>query len=161
MGKMNHATSRGEKMSSPPLTSRDESTAMAKIKIALSMLTILLVGCASAMQMVRMDRFERTSRSYVKAMRWSNFEAANSFVKVSQPGTDPPDLQKLKQVKVTSCEVKETVPLGDQTKVLQVLEIRYYTFDSVTIRTLRDRQVWEYDKEQKGWYLLSGLPDFR
>lgn len=153
--------SRGKKMPSHPFTSRYESTAMAKIKITLSMLTILLVGCASTMQMVRMERFERTSRNYVKAIRWSDFEVANSFVKVPQPGTGSPDLQKLKQVKVTSCEVKETVLLGDQTKVLRVLEIRYYKFDNITIRTLRDHQVWEYDKEKKGWYLLSGLPDFR
>jgi hypothetical protein len=44
--------------------------------------------------------------------------------------------------------------------VMQLVDFQYYRMRNVTVRTITDRQRWEYDHEQGRWYLISGLPDF-
>jgi hypothetical protein len=109
-----------------------------------------------------MEKFEWTSRDYRKAIRWSDFETANSFTKVEGSENKSPDFNKLKLIKVASYELKEMVILKkDKTQVRQIVEITYYKVDDNLLRTLRDVQLWEYDGERKSWYIQSGLPDFK
>jgi hypothetical protein len=45
--------------------------------------------------------------------------------------------------------------------VRQTVEIGYYRVDEVTLKTIRDQQVWVYNPIAKRWYLQSGLPLFK
>jgi hypothetical protein len=49
----------------------------------------------------------------------------------------------------------------DQTEVRQIVEIGYYRVDEVTLKTMREQQVWAYNPLVKRWYLQSGLPPFK
>ncbi len=134
---------------------------MHKLKPAIAILAMLIAGCGSLFGMVQMEKFERAARVYRKAIRWSDFEAACSFLKVEWSENKSPDFNKLKQVKVASYEVKEIVPLKDKRQVRQIVEITYYKINDNVLKTLREDQLWEYDQEEKSWYIQSGLPDFK
>ena len=125
------------------------------------MLAILAAGCGGLFGMVQMEKFEWTSRAYRKAIRWSDFEAASAFIKVEGSENKSPDFNKLKRVKVASYEVKEIVPLKDKRQVHQIVEITYYKTNDNVLRTIREDQLWEYDQEEKSWFIQSGLPDFK
>ena len=73
---------------------------------------------------------------------------------------NPPDLKKLKHIKVVEYVVKRTTLVKDKSQVFQIAEIQYYRDDSNVVKTFTDNQFWEYDANLKNWYLLSGLPDF-
>jgi hypothetical protein len=131
------------------------------LRPAIFLLAALIAGCANAPGLVRQTKFERTARAYEKAIRWSEFGTARLFLKESAGGKNPPDLDKLKMIKVIEYEVKETSLAPDQSRVLQVAEIQYYRDDAIVVKTVTDRQVWEYDPAFNNWYLVSGLPDFK
>jgi molybdenum cofactor biosynthesis enzyme len=62
---------------------------------------------------------------------------------------------------VTSYSVKKVSVSEDQSEVRQTVEIGYYRVDEVTLKTIRDQQVWVYNPIAKRWYLKSGLPLFK
>ena len=39
-------------------------------------------------------------------------------------------------------------------------DFQYYRMRNVTVKTITDRQKWEYDEEQGRWFLQSDLPAF-
>jgi hypothetical protein len=135
--------------------------AMNHLRVAISLLALLIAGCASGPGLVRQTKFGRTARAYEKAIRWSDFETAKMFLKHTDKEKKPPDKNKLKLIKVIEYEVKETALLKGQSRVLQVAEIQYYRDDSIVVKAVTDHQLWEYDATLKNWYLLSGLPDFK
>ena len=49
-------------------------------------------------------------------------------------------------------------PVGDF-EVRQTVEIGLVNVNSQQARSIIDRQVWKYDKENKVWLLTTGLPD--
>ncbi len=130
-------------------------------RLTIPILALLVAGCAIVPDLVRQTKFERTSRAYEKVIRWSDFEEAVHFLKDTAKKKNPPDLNKLKLIKVIEYEVKKTSLIKDQSRFLQVAEIQYYRADSIVVKTVTDHQLWEYDTTLKNWYLLSGLPDFK
>ncbi|MGB5620397.1 MAG: hypothetical protein WBM78_26390, partial [Desulfobacterales bacterium] len=62
---------------------------------------------------------------------------------------------------VTSYSVKKVSVSEDQAEVRQIVEIGYYRVDEVTLKTMREQQVWAYNPVVKRWYLQSGLPPFK
>jgi hypothetical protein len=61
---------------------------------------------------------------------------------------------------VTNYKVKQTIISEDQAKIIQIVDFQYYRLTDVTVKTLIDRQKWEYDEEQGRWFLQSDLPAF-
>jgi len=130
------------------------------LRHAIPLLAVLIVGCSNV-ELVKQTKFERTSRAYEKAIRWSDFETASHFIKDTTAEKKSPDIKKLKHFKVINYEIKETSLLKQQSRVLQIAEISYYRDDSPVVKTMTNHQLWEYDATLKNWYLLSGLPDFK
>ena len=109
---------------------------------------------------MQQKRFEITSRAYEKAIRWSDFEGAVLYLNDTAKKKNPPDLKKLKHIKVIEYEVKKTPHTKDQLQIIQIVEIQYYRDDSNVVKTVTDNQFWEYDATLNKWYLLSGIPYF-
>jgi hypothetical protein len=134
---------------------------MGKRIFALLLITPLIIACATFARIKQTEMFERTSEAYAKAIRWSDFEAANRYRKAILTQKKPPDLDALTQIKVTSYEVKEVGISKEVTQVRQIVEIGYYKIDGIIEKSLRDQQIWVYDPVDKRWYLNSNLPDFQ
>jgi hypothetical protein len=111
--------------------------------------------------MKQMNMFDEVAWSFKDSMRWSDFEAANQLRKDALTESNPPDFKKLKNVRVTSYEVKQIIPMDNKLKVHQVVEINYYKTDNMIEKTLTYDQLWEYDAENESWSLKSRLPDFK
>ena len=134
---------------------------MIKLMVKWVVLILLMIGCAGfADEKENWMKFDETSRSYLLALRWGEFEAAYGFKRLLGINDEVPDFQDLSDVKVTSYRVKQTIISEDEMIVMQIVEFQYYRMRNVTVRTTTDSQKWEYDKEKKRWYLLSDLPHF-
>ena len=121
---------------------------------------MLVLGCASMQAGEKMSQFDETSRAYLRAIRWGEYEAAFSFKKLTARNEELPDFENYRTVKVTDYKVKQTIISEDQSKIIQIVDFQYYRTKDVTVKNLIDRQKWEYDKEQEKWFLQSDLPAF-
>ena len=143
------------------VTQLKKETEMVKFMVKWAALILLLMGCAGLTgEKENWMKFDETSRSYLLALRWGEFEAAYGFKKLSSENEEVPDFQDLADVRVTSYRVKQTIISEDEMIVIQIVEFQYYRMRNVTVRNTTDNQKWEYDKEKERWYLLSNLPDF-
>ena len=124
-------------------------------------LTLLLMGCAGLdMGKENWKKFDETSRAYIMALRWGEYETAYGFKRPPKIDDEVPDSQDLSDVRVTSHRIKQTILSEDKMIVMQIVDFQYYRMRNVTVKTVTDRQKWEYDEEKKRWYLISGLPNF-
>ena len=134
---------------------------MNKIKLTIFLLIMLVAGCPNLSNVKQMNMFDWITASFKDSVRWSDFEAANQLRKDAQTESNPPDFKKLKNVRVTSYEVKQIVPMDNKLKIRQIVEINYYKTDNMVEKTLIHDQLWEYDAADESWSLKSRLPDFK
>jgi hypothetical protein len=123
--------------------------------------SLLAVSCATVTEMKTMDKFEQSADSYELAIRWSDFDMASSFLKDQQDPEIASQVEHLKQFKVTAYTVKRFLPSADKSQVLIFADVQYFKKNSLVIKNITHRQLWEYDKEKESWFLTSGLPDFK
>ena len=134
---------------------------MVKFMVKWVVLILLMMGCAGlAEEKENWMKFDDTSRAYLLALRWGEYEAAYGFKRLPGITDEVPDFQDLSDVRVTSYRVKQTIIAENEMMVMQVVDFQYYRMRNVTVRTITDRQKWEYDKDKEKWYLLSDLPNF-
>jgi len=129
----------------------------------LTMMTFLVlsVGYMVAANVEAGRNYERRLEEYGAAIRWSDFDAANAFVK--RNGKDnawAKAADQYRDIRIADYVVKDSTHQKDSKTVLQTVEILYYRVNNPTIRNLIDRQRWEYDAGEKEWYLMTGLPVF-
>jgi hypothetical protein len=134
---------------------------MNKLMRTIFLLILLVAGCSHFSNVKQMNMFDDITASFKDSIRWSDFEAANHFRKDALTESNPPDFKKLNNVKVTSYEVKQIIPMDNKLKVRQIVEINYYKSDNMIEKTLTHDQLWEYDTADKNWYLQSRFPDFK
>lgn len=120
----------------------------------------LVVGCASVTDRMRMDKFTDTSKSYGEALLWGHFEAASLYRRPELAKKEKPDFEKLKNIKVAQYDIKDMNISDDGSRIDQEAEIAYFHRDKMILKTLRDRQVWEFDSKDRHWYLITGMPEF-
>lgn len=123
-------------------------------------LALLLVTACNSMGAQRNPR-DQVLFTYVSAVRWSDFEAARSFldpeVLRSRPVTDF-QMERYKQFQVAGYEVKSASE-PEPGRYEQVVELRVVNRNTQVERIITDRQQWRFDPEAKRWWLVSGLPD--
>jgi len=134
---------------------------MNKLMLKIFLLIMLVAGCANLSNVKQMNMFDQVAWSFKDSMRWSDFEAANQLRKDALTESNPPDFNKLKNVRVTSYAVKQIIPMDNKLKVRQIVEISYYKTDNMIEKTLIHDQLWEYDTANESWSLKSRLPDFK
>ena len=124
---------------------------------------LILVGCTKIEDMKKMDRFEVTTRAYTHSIRWSEFEDAALFLKAEEEEeeSNSPDPEFMKLIRVTDYTIKKTAVSEDQTKVFQIVDISYYRNDRMVVKTIREKELWEWSEEKSEWELSSGLPKFK
>lgn len=133
-----------------------------KIETVLGILFVfLLFGCSTAEKLYQDYEFGEVGQAYEHAIRWSDFRIANAYRRDAGTEDNPPDFEKLSQFRVTSYRVKERAELMDKYQVRQSVEIKYFKANSFVEKKILDHQIWEYNAEQRKWYLLTGLPEFK
>ena len=131
---------------------------MGKKSAAVLMVCLLLSGCASTFDFQRQDSFEDRVRQYGNLMRWSEFEGAKYYLAFETSGARP---KTPTDVQITDYQVKLKIVSDDALKAGQVVDITYFRSSSPRVKTLEDKQLWEFDPTRNDWFLKSGFPDFK
>jgi hypothetical protein len=121
---------------------------------------LLLSGCAAVGDSKRSITFDRAARYYENAIRWGDYEAADSIRRQAGPpvAVNPVVLER---IKVTGYEVKSNIPSPDHNRINSEVVIHYYSLEHMTEKAVTDHQIWEYDPELQTWFITSPLPAFR
>ena len=134
---------------------------MLKFMAKYVVLALLLMGCAGLdMGKENLEKFEDTSEAYLMALRWGEYETAYGFKRRPNSYDEIPDFHDLRDFRVTSHRIKQTIISEDKMTVQQIVDFQYYRMRNVTVKTMTDRQKWEYDEEKERWYLITDLPKF-
>ena len=120
---------------------------------------LIVSACASVDNSKRTITMDSATRQYERAIRWGEYEAANSFRRQST-GT-PVDAAHLKSIRVTSYETIRKTESADRSEVQIDVELRYYNEYTMKEVTITDHQLWKYDPVGKSWYITSPMPAFK
>jgi len=127
--------------------------------LVLALCALMGGGCAVMSEKRTLALQAATSR-YDSAIRWGYFETAYAFVDPAlRKDKELPALYK--DLRPTGYEVVQQPLETDGGKATQIVTIDYVHEDRQSMMTLTDRQVWQYDKDLKNWWLVSGLPAFK
>ena len=92
-------------------------------------------------------------------MRWSEFEAAQRYVRLRE-GSEHVAPQGLDAVRVTHYRVEHTELNPDASEAAVTSAMRFIHRDSGREFSAVDRQLWWWNEEDGRWYLDGGVPDF-
>ena len=130
----------------------------------LCLLCIGIVGCSSFIDFRQGNDFGYRVRSFSQAIRWSEFEKAQGYVRKREGHVQNPDFDYLKNIKVTKYQSTNKRPAESfeelTSDIILVYEIDYFIKDTFKIKQLSYEQLWWYDTEAGNWFLDSGLPKF-
>jgi hypothetical protein len=129
----------------------------------LILVVALLGGCETMKNKNIAWELDESSKSYNKMLRWHELDSASLVL-------PPEELQKefaskvqaAKNVTVTDFRIKKMECLPEKGKATVILDIDYYREPSITMKTVEDRQEWNYVEQngKKRWRLMTLPPDF-
>jgi hypothetical protein len=119
----------------------------------------IMSACASVNDSKKAITLDSATRHYEQAIRWGEYQTADSFRR--QSTTTPADIARLKAIKVTSYETVRTRESADRTGVQIDVVIRYYNESTLKEVTITDYQSWQYDTVEKSWHITSPMPAFK
>ena len=122
---------------------------------------VAVTGCEAYKQQTKVKALELQSKNYVKAVRWSRFEAAAGYIRRREGGLPPPDVSVLKGVRVTNSEMTISSDRPDALEAQMIAVFDYYRDDSPSVRSVTQRATWWWDPLDQAWYLDAKMPDFR
>ncbi len=129
-------------------------------RVLAPVLALLLVAACGSTGGQRSPRDEALY-SYVSAVRWSDFDAALTFVDPETLRAKPMtsiESERYKQFQVSGYDVKSSREPAEGLYEQEV-ELRLVNRNTQVERTVTDRQRWRWDPEAKRWWLVSGLPN--
>jgi putative cell wall-binding protein len=104
---------------------------------------------------------EETQIKYDATMRWGSVEDALPYLDPEYTKVHPLsdlELRRFEQVKISSYRASDNVPMPDG-RVGRTAEVRVINNNTQAERTVRVREIWRWDAEDKRWLQANGLPD--
>ncbi|MEM9302309.1 MAG: hypothetical protein AAGE01_09380 [Pseudomonadota bacterium] len=127
--------------------------------VVLAALVATMAGCATAEKDYRL---RVATEAYDKSIRWGNFPRAISLMHVDARPSESQlgfILERFKQVQVTGYSLQSQEITADPDELVRIMELRLVNRHTLRERTMIDRQLWWYDRDQLLWLQMSGLPD--
>ena len=119
-------------------------------------LSILLIGgmhqgCAGGMGGSVKDQLQRSTMMYFDGIRWKRFSQSALFIPVEERIQFVQKREKARDnFFVTDCEIKGLIYDSDSETAIVEVQYKWYKLPSMTIRTTRLQQKWEY---KDGWLI--------
>ena len=95
-------------------------------KYVLGLCFLSIVGCAALQERSRLSKLETTLDAYERALCWGDYQVVASFMKTQGTDRQNPDLKKLENIKVTSCQLINMQMSEDKLRVHQAVNINYF-----------------------------------
>ncbi|HEY0501901.1 MAG TPA: hypothetical protein VGD42_00270 [Lysobacter sp.] len=129
---------------------------------ALAVLAVLLAFGATALAKSKMDQLQSNQYAWAGAIRWGDFEGALSLVDPAYRETHPTsdlELRRYEQVQITAYRERASTADKKGGVAMRDVEIGVVNRHTQAERTVRYREEWRWDEEDKTWWLTTGLPD--
>lgn len=145
-----------------PRTLAKQSAILALLVALLGLTT--LSGCnpiGSIQKRESLTQLEAATNTYRKLMRWGHYDQAVQYMRAN--GDEPlekPDLEDMARFKVTSYTIADQLVADTRADARVTAYIEFYNVDTGVTNSVRDEQLWWYDKETRRWYLGSPMLDF-
>lgn len=125
----------------------------------LLLISTFLCACATMETRQRETTFDMATAVYGKAVRWSDFEAAEQLRRMDDKQTARP--LPANDIRVTSYKTVRASPNADGNEIALTVHITYYHDGVMTLKDVTDQQVWKYDADEQNWYITTALPEFK
>ena len=128
--------------------------------IVVGCVALLLAGCATLQHKNQLR--DQTMDGYAAALRWGDFQSAESYVDPAVRATHPltPQQKALyNTVRVAEYDASAPMPTDDPNTVRQTAQISLIVKSSQHVYNVLDHQTWRWDANAKHWWLETGLPD--
>lgn len=122
---------------------------------------VLFSGCASLDHRDRIEMFESTAFKYENAIRWSDYELADSFRISDRSEKTSQNFEYLRDYRVSSYDIRSRKLTKDLKEVIQTVEIKYYNVNTLIEKTVMLTELWKFREGSNRWILESGFPDLR
>ena len=117
-------------------------------------------GCVNIKSQDQTFQLQDRVRAYRKAIRWSEFEIANTYITRSNQTQHQYDNDFHAGIKVTTMEIIEyDLRLAEQ-EAYVTCEISFYHETDGVVATILDKQRWWYDPIIQMWHLDGSFPAF-
>ena len=120
----------------------------------------LLTGCADLRHKDQTKKLDQAVRSYIHAVRWGDFGAAASFIRPKEGMAEPPDLSKLKGLRVTHYDFAIDSKSEGDAEALMTAAFDYYFEDTLSVKKTYQQVIWWWDPQIENWFMDGALPDF-
>ncbi|WP_456375403.1 hypothetical protein [Thiolapillus sp.] len=127
------------------------------------LLVFSLGSCETMQSAERKNKMDFDLKLYGHEVRWGEIEALPSYLKPELVEEQAPLAHKPENIRVTEYEllvppreIEEEPP-----RVAQTVRINYVFRDRQVVRTLVDKQLWEYDAAAKKWFRANPIPVFK
>jgi hypothetical protein len=135
---------------------------LTKLLTVLVLALAFMAAAGNALAASKMDRLQANQYAWSGAIRWGDFEGALTLIdpehREAHPVTDL-ELKRYEQVQITA--YRERGSTADKKAGIAVREVEIGVVNRHTQaeRTVRYREEWRWDDEDKNWWLTTGLPD--
>lgn len=126
---------------------------------AMYLVMAILVGCAGLSD--QHLKFQQINFAYERALRWGEYDKAYSAHINEKEPLSANERKRLLPYRVSGYNVLSNQLSADQTKVTQLVEIRYYNESVAIERKLNVTLEWEMDKASGNWHITSPFPHFK
>ncbi|MCB1869022.1 MAG: hypothetical protein KDI43_10950 [Gammaproteobacteria bacterium] len=131
-----------------------------RLLLPLALLLLSVGGCQSLQSRQSNIELEKILSSYQTTVRWSSPEQAYLFLQPERYAKESLP-SGLDNIRVTSYEVIRPPIALSEGVVNQTAKISYVLTDRQIERTLMDEQIWEYQAEEKIWYRINPIPEYK
>lgn len=131
-------------------------TALAWLALMLS-----IAGCLSNQPSKQVMQLNDQVKLYGKLVRWRGYEQAAGMLKTRDKPAQEIDRDLLKEIRVTSYEVKQIRLNEEQNEAEVVAAISYYHERFNSVHSIEDVQTWWLDEDTGNWWLDGSLPNFK
>jgi hypothetical protein len=122
---------------------------------------VLMVGCSSMRILDPMRQFEDANRAYGRAITWSEYIVAATFLKSDDQNKVAADIGHMDKFRVTAYEPRLITVLEKDARIRQVVKISYFRKDNLVVKSVSDDQLWEFDPEKSSWLITTGFPKLK
>lgn len=127
-------------------------------------LVSLLVACASQMTVPSAKLGEKYRKDFNSALRWKQYKVAASHMQPELRSEFLAIFDELKDIHIVDVRVVDAQSFDENSRFETTLEMDYYLLPSVTVKTFRFDQSWEFqgseEQPQRGYSIVSPFPEF-
>lgn len=128
----------------------------------LLLMLALLAGCKTLnmMQDKKEESLQETLKNYRTAIRWGYPGQAYNYLRkdLAAKATVPTNLNN---ISITNYKVIQLPDLVSETQASQTAVISYIFDDRQVEKSITDRQLWEFDKENQAWTRINPIPEYQ